>query len=326
MTKILKSNEYNKLDEGLSIKPVTKTRLAKYKETVGKTIVTFRYDEDNDEVVAVFPYIENNDGTIMCYSHIGQHSSCVWDWVEEDTIPATKEQYADLLKELEDQGYDDLLIEDEIFNESLCVSEKLTIQPITKGRLTNIKNNKLYNKENEDAFREIIEKILQGNDVPILSDFANDIFVFNFGFNAEDESNTYISATTVAHMGYDPIELPQEVYNKYHIGNEITENEVKRFLEYGIVFSTNTERILRIENTFLTLLSDFTRKNAKKYFGFMPIKCDLCDDEGGMDYFQVNYSNLIHGDFKTFATKFISSVFMVLDDFCKEMLDYVFKK
>ena len=58
----------------------------------------------------------------------------------------------------------------------------------------------------------------------------------------------------------------------------------------------------------------------------MPIKCELENDEGGMDYFQVNYSKLIHGDFEKFAVKFVSSVFNVLNDFCKEMLDYVFKK
>lgn len=326
MTKILKSNEYNKLDEGLSIKPVTKSRLAKYKETVGKTIVTFRYDEENDEVVAVFPYIENNDDTIMCYSHIGQHSSCGWDWVEEDTIPATKEQYADLLKELEDQGYDDLLIEDEIFNESLCVSEKLAIQPITKGRLTNIKSDNLYNKENEDDFREIIEKVLQGNNVPDLSAFANEIFVFIHGFSTSTFAlNTYIGVTTITNMEGDCIDLPKELYGNY-IRGRVTRNEAKRFLKYGITYDEATDQITYIDNEFLMLLLDFTRKNTKKYFGFMTFSCEFENDEGGTIYFQTNYLKDIHGNFENFATKFISSVFMVLNDFCKEMLDYVFKK
>ena len=66
-----------------------------------KVDVMFR--QDNDGVTAVFPYeIADWEGNCTCYAHLGQHSSCCWEWVME-TKPAT--EYAELKCELESIGY-----------------------------------------------------------------------------------------------------------------------------------------------------------------------------------------------------------------------------
>jgi hypothetical protein len=80
------------------------------------TKVMFRMDKDREgsipEVTAVFPReFYNKAGTYCyCYSHIGQHSSCMLEWVDEFTRPATQEEYKDLYNELVSIGYDDLQI------------------------------------------------------------------------------------------------------------------------------------------------------------------------------------------------------------------------
>ncbi len=57
------------------------------------------------ECTAVFPCDPANlDGHMMCYAHIGQHSGCSLGWLGQ-TRPATPEQFAPLLKELESLGY-----------------------------------------------------------------------------------------------------------------------------------------------------------------------------------------------------------------------------
>jgi hypothetical protein len=71
------------------------------------TPVIFR--RDGDEIVAVFPTIEADPGQATCYAHIGQHSGCSRQWYYE-TRPAKPAEYADLLAELVDIGYDDLKI------------------------------------------------------------------------------------------------------------------------------------------------------------------------------------------------------------------------
>ena len=66
MTKILKSNEYNKLDEGLSIKPVTKTRLAKYKNDKDKLPQKF-YD-----ILAKLDSIPNKSYWKNVFDYVGK--------------------------------------------------------------------------------------------------------------------------------------------------------------------------------------------------------------------------------------------------------------
>ena len=72
-----------------------------------KVIVNFRYVPEYDEVVAVFPFVKaSNNGNMLCYAHIGQHSECTQEWVDNDTIQCPKQLYQDLKKELEDIGYE----------------------------------------------------------------------------------------------------------------------------------------------------------------------------------------------------------------------------
>ena len=67
--------------------------------------VVFRIYPDG-EVLALLPeYIANNNGDVMSYMHNGQHGAADFDGVFEETREATKEEYADLLKEMTDIGY-----------------------------------------------------------------------------------------------------------------------------------------------------------------------------------------------------------------------------
>jgi hypothetical protein len=64
--------------------------------------VIFRVEKDGS-ILAVFPYeIWDNYGNVMCYAHIGQHSSCDYGSILEQTKPASPEQYQNLLSELKD--------------------------------------------------------------------------------------------------------------------------------------------------------------------------------------------------------------------------------
>lgn len=68
-----------------------------------KTIVIFR--KLKGEVLALFPYEEYNKSLCVCYAHLGQHSSADYNYIVSKTRPATLEEYADLLHELKNLGY-----------------------------------------------------------------------------------------------------------------------------------------------------------------------------------------------------------------------------
>jgi hypothetical protein len=72
-----------------------------------KTKVIF-YKEPFRDVMAYFPEIDENNGQRndlkLCYSHIGQHSACAPEYINE-CKEAKYNEYADLLKELIGQGY-----------------------------------------------------------------------------------------------------------------------------------------------------------------------------------------------------------------------------
>ena len=67
------------------------------------------------EVTAVF--VES--GGTECYAHVGQHAKCCIEWIREDTVPATPDQYAPLLKELCTIGYNPIAINQQEWLESL---------------------------------------------------------------------------------------------------------------------------------------------------------------------------------------------------------------
>jgi hypothetical protein len=71
--------------------------------------VMFRVDRPTGagvfpEVTAVFPTLPGS-GVIgqfpTCYAHVGQHGSCSRNWISQCTRPATPEEYAPLLRELQ---------------------------------------------------------------------------------------------------------------------------------------------------------------------------------------------------------------------------------
>lgn len=71
--------------------------------------VIFRKLEKGD-IIALFPQFPGNVAGTFCrsYQHIGQHGAADYGWVIEISEPATEEEYADLLQELRDIGYEDL--------------------------------------------------------------------------------------------------------------------------------------------------------------------------------------------------------------------------
>jgi hypothetical protein len=88
------------------------------------TKVIFLIDKPEDqftganerEILGVFAYFpeETHNGEFKtCYAHLGQHSACHPDYAKE-CKKATPEQYADLLRELKGQGYNDLKIIDKL--------------------------------------------------------------------------------------------------------------------------------------------------------------------------------------------------------------------
>jgi len=66
--------------------------------------------EEFTVITAVFPTLPASPGRYLCYEHIGQHSECSKAWLLLDTKPAWEGEYADLRKELEQVGYDDLIV------------------------------------------------------------------------------------------------------------------------------------------------------------------------------------------------------------------------
>lgn len=75
------------------------------------TKVLFLIEKDGEDVFAYFPETIGNGqpGMFTSYAHIGQHSACHEDYAAE-CKEAELHQYQDLLKELIEQGYNDLLI------------------------------------------------------------------------------------------------------------------------------------------------------------------------------------------------------------------------
>lgn len=68
------------------------------------TDVIFRTFKEGD-VIAVMPHEVSNFGFVTSYMHVGQHGDADYNQVLKETRLATKEEYADLLRELESIGY-----------------------------------------------------------------------------------------------------------------------------------------------------------------------------------------------------------------------------
>lgn len=77
------------------------------------TIVVFRVwpPSQGGDVLALFPELEHHGGSLcVSYQHIGQHAGASYHHCISYTRPATEAEYAPLLRELRDIGYDNLII------------------------------------------------------------------------------------------------------------------------------------------------------------------------------------------------------------------------
>lgn len=73
--------------------------------------VIFRKFKDDGEIIALFPEEPGTTDPMACssYMHVGQHGAAS-EGVVDATCPAREEEYADLLAELGQIGYDDITI------------------------------------------------------------------------------------------------------------------------------------------------------------------------------------------------------------------------
>lgn len=84
--------------------------------------VIFRHDRGkHGEVTAVFPTLpyDRNGFYWTCYAHMGQHSSCGTGWLRR-TRPATPDEYAPLLRELQGVYGTSLAPDDPMYNLAPC--------------------------------------------------------------------------------------------------------------------------------------------------------------------------------------------------------------
>lgn len=97
--------------------------------------VIFRKGTDGGDVTAVFPTIaeDSTANTVRCYSHLGQHSTCSLNWVQDHSrsMRALPEDYAKLLAEIKGI-YERKLSDDDIAYE-LKIYQKIT--PGIRGQL-----------------------------------------------------------------------------------------------------------------------------------------------------------------------------------------------
>lgn len=103
-----------------SVKPTDDT--PEFLEASNKTTVIFRKYPDG-EIIALFPLMPDSavslEPLIMSYLHIGQHGGANYQVVLSQTTPATPAEYGDLAKELEEVGYENLVIRKRISYDEL---------------------------------------------------------------------------------------------------------------------------------------------------------------------------------------------------------------
>lgn len=71
-----------------------------------KDRVIFRKWKDTGEIIAFIPEAPANYGMCLSYMHIGQHGEADYYYCLSITIPATPDEYKNLLEELQSIGYD----------------------------------------------------------------------------------------------------------------------------------------------------------------------------------------------------------------------------
>ena len=88
-----------------------------------KTEVVFRVDKAGafkGTVFAMLPHeCADRQGNVTCYEHVGQHHSANYSGCIAKSRPATPEEYKDLKKEMENQGYDLVVIKKQNYDKYL---------------------------------------------------------------------------------------------------------------------------------------------------------------------------------------------------------------
>lgn len=73
--------------------------------------VVFRVFKKEKDVFALFPHdVCDNQGHVTSYQHIGQHSGANYRHCIQKSKKASKKEYKDLKKELENIGYENLKV------------------------------------------------------------------------------------------------------------------------------------------------------------------------------------------------------------------------
>ena len=71
--------------------------------------VIFRYWPEARDVIAFMPDSDANPGRVLSYEHFGQHGEADYQRLLRVTRLATPAEYADLLAELIDRGYNPVI-------------------------------------------------------------------------------------------------------------------------------------------------------------------------------------------------------------------------
>ena len=70
-----------------------------------------KYDVINGTIIALWPAVAaDRNGNCNSYEHVGQHGGADYQGVIAKTLPATPKEYADLLAELKQIGYNPIVI------------------------------------------------------------------------------------------------------------------------------------------------------------------------------------------------------------------------
>jgi hypothetical protein len=74
-------------------------------ENVEQVSVVFRKFKQGGDIIALFPFYNEVDYTVMSYMRVGQHGQADYAHCVSNSVLATPEEYAPLLKELTGIGY-----------------------------------------------------------------------------------------------------------------------------------------------------------------------------------------------------------------------------
>jgi len=170
------------------------------------TKVIFLYNKGNKDLFAYFPNeIADSKGNATCYSHIGQHSACSSEYVDESRA-ANFNEYKDLLNELVNVvGYNDL----EILNTSKNIKDlPATLEELYNGEKQIIihLSDKIY------TFDLVLIDLHKKIDCKISSFTANLWTRTNKGINMEKYSSISILQREVKKLIKNKIDTNGEIY------------------------------------------------------------------------------------------------------------------